>query len=274
MLGVFMAKVLLIFITIIASPSFALVDYSPKGSSNKSIRKSVSVKRVATKSKKSLGLGFSFGLETVNVVEENRSKIDLYQLSTVMNIPMGLNFSASAMFGDVRSGTDGMSMVNSRVELGVNWINFGKSKNRMTVDFLTGAEFSSTENGLGHQRNDYYFGVLSHKELGEALIGLGANFWMMGKSERPQDQLDSLKKVHFSLGFNATSDIRFDFLLNYLSFKNMGVDSRSFSYLEFNPNLSLMLSRSFALQLGGKWSGSEERFSISNFSMSSFVSTR
>ena len=205
-------------------------------------------------------------METVNIVPEDRAKVDLYRLSTVLDMPLGLNFSASMLLGSKRNREEGMSMVNSKVEVGVNWINFGNKHNRMTIDFLTGAEFSSTENGIGHQRNDYYFGVQTHKQLGNLLIGLGADLWMPGKSERAKDNLDGLTKMHFSLGLNATNDIRFDIMFNYLSFKEFGENLDTFSYLEFNPNLTLMMSRSLAIQIGGRWSSSKQNFSSSTFS--------
>ena len=266
MMGDFMSKTLVFLAIIISLPSYSLVDYSPAGKSRKVSKKIMSSKRVAPPVQKSLGMGLAFGMETVNIVPEDRAKVDLYRLSTVLDMPLGLNFSASMLLGSKRNSEEGMSMVNSKVEVGVNWINFGNKHNRMTIDFLTGAEFSSTENGIGHQRNDYYFGVQTHKQLGNLLIGLGADLWMPGKSDRAKDNLDGLTKMHFSLGLNATNDIRFDIMFNYLSFKEFGENLDTFSYLEFNPNLTLMMSRSLAIQIGGRWSSSKQNFSSSTFS--------
>ena len=85
-------------------------------------------------------------------------------------------------------------------------------------------------------------------------LSLGMEYWFLDDSVANETSVGGLQKYIASLGWSATSDIRFGLTTTFYRLSEVGNVGESITISEFSPQLILGLSNSLHLILGGKFS--------------------
>ena len=267
-------KILLImfcFLSLYSTSALSLVDYSASSSAimpSKNTAKSTISKRprrsqrMRVRPRKSTTSSFSmmtFNTSYTNVDNSFGAKeqdVDLYSLGMRLNTPWNIYFDTNFMAGSVSSDEDsaGLEFGNSEVMFGFKWIELGGAYDRMIVDLVAGATFGVEDSSFASERNDKYVGVITQKKFASMDLSLGVEYWFIDDKAMNETSFGGLQKYIASLGWQATSDIRFDLTASFYNLKEVHSLSEGISISEFSPQLLLGLSNHVFLTLGGRFS--------------------
>lgn len=273
-----MAKIsILLLASMMASSSFALVDYSEPSApetrpapraAEKATRATPRASSSSSSSSSSANYGVEMrvGYESLTAKDaEGKPQASLWRGSFHLQTPYNIYFDANtayaktddAQMSDKTSG----QMMNPEFSMGINWVKFGSGADLGSLDLIVGHRHALRDSDFASSRNDYSLSLETKKRLMDFALGLGAQYTFTGKA-KDSNEMDVGNIVHFygEIGYQATYDIIFGFAAGHYSISEGEQDASAtldhkLTSSYYSPKLNLILSPHVAMELGGIFMG-------------------
>lgn len=260
-------KLLSLALLLAVSNSFALIDYSDEDESSGPVKKSV--KKISKSSSPSNGQGgglieLAMKYDSTNVTtQDGRSgTIDTAKTRLFMQTPHSLFMDLSywqAGSNDLYS-TSSYQKGNPVGIIGFNWFKFGQGSEAARVDLYAGYSMKATNSLFGSSRNDMIYGVHSSKRILDFALAFGGEYRNVGTvNDTKEMQIGDITRLHASLGWVATQDIRFSVETNMYtvkaatSSKDVYHLSNNLNFATISPKLLLGLTPNVELEMGASF---------------------
>jgi hypothetical protein len=273
----------LIMISLASSGLSALVDYtesedfkpkssgasrsikkqSPAASASASVKSSVKRSSSGASGRYHFSGSVNYGSQDVGLDGKN-GKMDMMEVEALLQT--SYNIFAQARYYQASSSDDALvtqstsfQRGNADIILGFNWLQFGGSSDRATVDLYGGLRLGQDESDFASSRTDRILGVSTAKRFEDFAIGLGYEVQLTGTGNDSEMSIGNISKISASLGWVVSRDIRF--LIEGFTYQVSAADSGASSlFLEqelkfstLNPQLQLKLSPMIDLTLGASF---------------------
>ena len=144
--------------------------------------------------------------------------------------------------------------------LGLNWLHFGDSANKATIDIEGGIMFPEKESEFGSSRLDKILGVITAKRFGNIAVSLGMRLRAVGVPKNEAEaQIGNVLTYSSELGVYISPDIQFVLegkMINIAPATDLNRDGslqedQKFAYL--SPKLHLGLTSNVVMNLGASF---------------------
>ena len=259
-------KLALLFGLLLSSQSgFCLIDYTPEDEaapvpSNKSVKKIVRGSGSSGKNRPTV-IEFATRYDSIDINTNNGATnggVDLVKGHLLIESPQRFFISGSywqASSPDMYA-TQSSQAGNPEALLGFNWFRSGGDADLTKVDIYGGYSFKANNSLFGSSRNDQIFGLHTSKRLLDFAIGFGGEYRKTGTPSKANDlSIGDVTKLEASLGWAATSDIRFSMEASMIKVKAAGLGlqnglKNNLDFSTLSPKMHLGLSSFVELEFG------------------------
>ncbi|MFZ4713596.1 MAG: hypothetical protein ACOYL6_07790 [Bacteriovoracaceae bacterium] len=249
---------------ILSSNSFALMDYTPEDEAapvptNKSVKK---IARGGGGGKnRPTQIEFATRYDSIKVNTNNGATnggIDLVKSQLLVDTPYSVFIGGSywqASSADLYA-TQSSQAGNPEALLGFNWFRTGSDVDLAKVDIYGGYSFKANNSLFGTSRNDQIFGLHTTKRLSDFAFGLGGEYRKTGRPSNDQEiSIGDITKIEASLGWAATSDIRFSLEASVIKVKAADASlgnalKNNLDFSTLSPKMHLGLTSAVELEFG------------------------
>jgi hypothetical protein len=248
--------------------SEALVNYSKGSSSVPNNAFKPSKKRVfkpsgrsSIKSAPSSLFFFDFGLETITNRDLDE-KFDLYQFHLGGSLFQGFSYYVKTEFGGLKSSESSIGLGNTELVALIEWLGGNSRSGNANLGIIAGVVLPSSENGIGHDRNDQVLGVLSEKSFGRLTSSLSAVHYFLGTSN--QTFLDEMNKVDTKFTFMFSRQVKFNLGISFIKTRGLLNAGERFTFTEYSPSMTFSLSPTINMKIGARYNS--RNISVSSLS--------
>ena len=275
-------KYLIFFFLLILLPyrSEALVDYTEEenfkplssGATSASRPKRAAPKRTSsaniskgssTPTRYHFSSSITYGSQDVDL-EGATGKMETMEIEAMLQTSYNIfaqarYFQASSSDRDLVTESTSFQRGNPDIILGFNWLQFGGSSDRATIDIYGGLRLGQDDSDFASSRTDRIIGVTTAKRFEDFAIGLGYEVQLTGAGQDSEMNIGNISKISASLGWVVSRDIRF--LIEGYTYQVSAGDSEAspislkedIKFSTLNPQLQLKLSPMIDLSLGASF---------------------